>query len=138
MMKKSLLIMVMSILSLSLFSQVWLQNNSEHPVDVAIATQKKNSSTWVSEGWWHVEPGDKKKIHIAYQIKKDIYFRVEATDDSGAVWIGNSKVDHFIVSSKPFEIRKRQFFSDENPTWSWEEFGYRNIGNLRIHTIYIR
>jgi uncharacterized membrane protein len=64
---------------------IYAQNNTCHPIWVAARYAPPGSTTYINQGWWRVNPGQ--KVLIFYNNVQYIYFY--AHDDHGLVWSGN-------------------------------------------------
>ena len=73
-------------------------NKTSTSVDAAFG-YKKNGD-WVSEGWWHIDPGQCKKVYGKELDAQKYYFYADAADGSGE-WKGDYT---FCTLEKEFTI----------------------------------
>jgi uncharacterized membrane protein len=64
---------------------IYAQNNTCHPIWVACQYAPPGSTSYVTDGFWQINPGQ--RALILYNNVQYIYFY--ARDDSGHVWTGN-------------------------------------------------
>jgi len=64
---------------------IYAQNNTSHTIWVAARYIPPGSTSYVSDGWWEVGPGQ--RVLILYNNGVNIYFN--AHDDADTVWDGN-------------------------------------------------
>lgn len=70
---------------------------------VAIAYFRDELDSWVSEGWWHVEPGQCVKV-ISEDLTQQYYY-LYAIDDNNGEWPGEYQ---FCVTTRRFTIADAQ------------------------------
>jgi uncharacterized membrane protein len=75
-MKKTVAIFILMISTMIMKSQIYLQNNTSETVSVAIAMHYDWSDFkgWISQGWYIVEPNEKKMISEATGFYPTVYY----------------------------------------------------------------
>lgn len=117
------------------FSQIYFKNNTEEPVFVAFCMyyDGENSKYFGSEGWFKVEPGDKKMVSSAIGFNDNIYYYAYSTT-SNKKFEGDTKIlvhptDKFFIKNVNKEYKKQ-----ENDNLEWRKFRHidMNSGTLQL------
>lgn len=104
-------------------AQIYFQNNTSEPVFVALCVyyDGSNSKYWGSEGWWKVEPGDKKEVSSAIGFQDNIYYYAFSSV-SNKEYAGN--VNILVHPTNAFSIKNadKEYKQKENPEYVFKKF----------------
>ncbi len=119
------------------FSQIYFKNNTEEPVYVAFCMyyDGESSKYFGSEGWFKVEPGDKKIVSSAIGYNDNIYYYAYSSI-SGKKFEGDTKIlvhptDKFFIKNANKEYKKT-----ENPSLEWRNFRHVDMNSSTLQLKY--
>jgi len=121
--KSSFLLLTFVLLSVASKAQLYLKNNTDEPVYVAICMyyDSKDSKYFGSEGWWKVEPGDKVQVSSAIGFNDNIYYYAYSSTSKkkyeGETNLLVHPTDKFFIKNADKEYKKK-----ENPAYVWYKF----------------
>ena len=133
--KSLLLLLTFIIVSSASKAQIYFKNNTDEPVYVAFCMyyDGNNSKYFGSEGWFKVEPGDKKEVSSAIGFNDNIYYyaysSVSDKKYEGDVQLLVHPTDKFFIKNADKEYKKT-----ENPTYEWRKFRHVDMksGTLQL------
>ena len=115
-------------LTFNLKAQIYSQNNTNEPVFVALCMYYDGSSSkyWGSEGWWKVEPGDKKEVSSAIGFQDNIYYYAFSSI-SNKEYAGD--VNILVHPTNAFSIKNadKEYNQKENPEYVFKKFRHVNM-----------
>jgi uncharacterized membrane protein len=105
-------------------SQIYLENHTNEPVWVVLTMYygKKNFKAWHSDGWYKVEPNEKKLISSAIGLDSDFIYYYAHTSGKTKEYKGEQP---FLVDPvNAFNIRNAdlEYVKNENPKYEWRYF----------------
>jgi uncharacterized membrane protein len=122
------LIVAFVIMALGAKAQIYFQNNTNEPVFVALCMYYDGSSSkyWGSEGWWKVEPGDKKEVSSAIGFQDNIYYYAFSSI-SNKEYAGD--VNILVHPTNAFSIKNadKEYNQKENPEYVFKKFRHVNM-----------
>ena len=120
---KSLLIFAFALLSFASNAQLYFKNNTDEPVYVAICMYYNGSSSkyFGSEGWWKVDPGDKRQVSSAIGFNNNIYYYAYSSI-SNKKYEGESNL--LVHPTSEFFIKNadKDYQKEEHPDYEWYKF----------------
>lgn len=80
-------------------------NQTDLRVQISVAYNDKGKGSWVSEGWWGLDPGE---CYVPTPLKGDLknrYYYYYAKDGDGGYWGGDPDEGYmYCTDSQPFTI----------------------------------
>lgn len=133
--KTTFLFTAFLMLSFASKAQIYFQNNTDEPVYVAFCMYYNGNSSkyFGSEGWFKVDPGDKKTVSSAIGFNDNIYYYAKSTI-SDKVYEGDTKI--LVHPTDKFFIKNadKAYNLTENPDYEWRNFRHidMNQGTFQL------
>jgi len=125
------------LLTINSKAQIYFQNNTNEPVFVALCMYYDGSSSkyWGSEGWWKVEPGDKKEVSSAIGFQDNIYYYAFSSI-SNKEYAGD--VNILVHPTNTFSIKNadKEYNQKENPAYVFKKFRHVNMNQGALQLKY--
>lgn len=120
---KKLLLVLLFFASIVSKGQVYLQNNTDKPVKVAIAWYSSSSDFkgWYCAGWYTVDPGEKKELLTALPLNPQLYYYAKSTDGT-KIYDGSTSLLADTTNSFNIKNADMAYVKTDNPTYTWLKF----------------
>ena len=137
-MKKYILTCLFSLISISVFCQLYVKNGTNTPVWVAIARWKVDLLTdfegWVSKGWYQVQPGGTVETLTAFQMYNDTYYYF-AMNAEGILWEGQAGFLVNVTDAFEIDYADKAYVKNQNYQFDWRNFRELYVGDYTNFTL---
>jgi uncharacterized membrane protein len=104
----------------------FVTNDTDELIRLAIEYFDSGEDSWITEGWWQIEPGD--AVQVLPFLDGNEYFLYAYGEDTGTEWAGEDD-SPMIDPQNDFSIDQSTLTDDEV-----EEFGYEERGFFYVDT----
>lgn len=115
--------------------QLYFENKTNEPVEVCIAMfyDSNTSKYWGSEGWFRVDPGDKKEVSTAIGFNDNIYYYAHSVTSKKEYTGENSLLVHPI---NKFFIKNcdKEYVKKEHPEYVYKKFRHIDMHEKLLQT----
>lgn len=119
--KKTILLISIFFSAFLAKAQIYFNNSYNEPVWVSLAyyADTKEYKGWVTQGWFKVEPGEKKEVLSYNPMGQLIYYYAQTTEKKfeGKSYLLVDPSDAFTIKNADKEYVKK-----ENPKYAWYKF----------------
>ena len=132
-MKTLLILIILTLTSLSLKSQIYFKNSYDEPVWVTLGfySDTKEYKGWVTKGWYKVAPGEKKQILSYNPLSQNIYYYAQ-TKDAKKKFEGKASLLVHPTNSFTIKNADKEYVKNENSAYKWYKFRELNKGGIDI------